>query len=185
MIRINKNGIMNTNKKLAFQIQQKESRVAKLVIDNKKLLDQNNENEKGITELKIANEELMLLYKTNKICQEELAIVNKELLSQNKINKNQELVLLKTNEKLKNAQESLKGYIKGLESILYKTSHRIRQPITNILGLSYLLDDSKNSNEELKIFVEFIKESALTLDDYTQELSSYTSDLKKSTININ
>jgi signal transduction histidine kinase len=176
---INKNDIINTNKKLMFQVQQNENRVAKLVIDNQKMVSQNDENEKQIAGLKNINKELMFHYQTNKKCHDELTIVHKELLLQNKENEKQGVVVLKTNEKLKIAQETQKGYIEGLESILFMTSHRIRQPIANILGLSYLLNDSKNSNEEIKVFIEFIKQSALILDVYTQELSSYTFDLKK------
>jgi signal transduction histidine kinase len=176
---INKNDIINTNKKLMFQNQQNENRVAKLVLDNQKITSQNDENEKQITDLKNINKVLMFHYQTNKKCHEELTLAHKELLSQNKKNEKQSVVVLKTNEKLKNAQETQKGYIEGLEAILFMTSHRIRQPVANILGLSYLLDDSKNSTNEIKVFMEFIKQSALVLDVYTQELTSYTFDLKK------
>jgi signal transduction histidine kinase len=176
---INKNEMINANKKLMFQVQQNENRVAKLVIDNQKITNQNDENEKQIIGLKDINKELMFHYQTNKKCHDELTIAHKELLSQTKENAKQGVVVLKTNEKLKKAQETQKGYIEGLESILFMTSHRIRQPIANILGLSYLLNDSKNSKEEIKVFIEFIKQSALILDVYTQELTSYTFDLKK------
>jgi len=176
---INKNELINANKKLMFQVQQNENRVAKLVIENQKFVSQNNENEKQITGLKNINKELMFHYQENKKCHDELTITHKELLSQNKENEKQGVVVIKTNKELKKAQETQKGYIEGLESILFMTSHRIRQPIANILGLSYLLNESKNSKEEIKVFIEFIKQSALTLDVYTQELSSYTFDLKK------
>jgi signal transduction histidine kinase len=176
---IDKSEITKTNKKLIFQNQQNENRVAKLVVDNQKLFAQNDEKEKGITELKNVNKVLMFHYQKHKECHEELAIANKNLHNQNNKNERQGILLLKVNKELKKAKEIQKGYIEGLESILFMTSHRIRQPIANILGLSYLLNESKNSKEEIKVFIEFIKQSALTLDVYTQELSSYTFDLKK------
>jgi signal transduction histidine kinase len=175
----NKNEMISINKKLAFQIQQKENRVLKLVIDNQKLACQIDENEKCITELKNVNKELMFHYQRNKKCHDELTIAHKDLLSQNKEKEKQGVVLFKKNKELKNAQENQTGYIEGLESILFMTSHRMRQPVTNILGLSNLLDDYKNSNNELKVSIEFIKQSALMLDVYTQELTSYTNSLKK------
>jgi signal transduction histidine kinase len=176
---INKDDLINTNKKLIIQNQQIEKRVAKFIIDNQKIISQNDENEKQITRLKNINKELIFHYQAKKKCNEELTFTHNELLLQTKENAKQGVVVLKTNEKLKKAQETQKEYIEGLESILFMTSHRIRQPIANILGLSYLLNDSKNSKEEIKVFIEFIKQSSLILDVYTQGLSSYTFDLKK------
>ncbi|CAN1535175.1 Signal transduction histidine kinase, dimerisation/phosphoacceptor domain [Flavobacteriaceae bacterium] len=176
---INKNEMIKTNEKLIIQNQQIEKRVAKLIIDNQKIISQNDENEKQITRLKNINKELIFHYQANKKCNEELTITHNELLSKNKENKKLSELVSKSNEKLKKVQETQKEYIEGLESILFMTSHRIRQPIANILGLSYLLNDSKNSKEEIKVFIEFIKQSSLILDVYTQELSSYTFDLKK------
>lgn len=176
---INKNEIISINKKLAFQIQQKENRVLKLVIENQKLAFRIDENEKCITELKNVNKELMFHYQRNKKCHAELTIAHKDLLSQNKEKEKKGVGLSEKNKELKNAQENQNGYIEGLESILLMTSHRMRQPVTNILDLSYLLDESKNSNNELKVSIEFIKQSALMLDVYAQELTSYTNFLKK------
>jgi signal transduction histidine kinase len=176
---INKNEMIKTNEKLIIQNQQIEKRVAKLIIDNQKIISQNDENEKQITRLKNINKELIFHYQANKKCNEELTFTHNELLSKNKENKKLSELVSKSNEKLKKVQETQKEYIEGLESILFMTSHRIRQPIANILGLSYLLNDSKNSKEEIKVFIEFIKQSSLILDVYTQGLSSYTFDLKK------
>ncbi|WP_264564293.1 hypothetical protein [Flavobacterium sp. N3904] len=175
----NKNDLIIANKQLAFQNQQKDNRILQLVTDNKKLVIQNDENKKCITELKNNNKKLTLDYLKNKKCHEDLIIVHENLISQNKNKEKQSAILSKTNDKLKNAKETQNGYIEGLESILFMTSHKIRQPIANILGLSSLLNDAKNSNDETKVFIEFIKQSALVLDVYTQELTAYTFDLKK------
>ena len=67
---------------------------------------------------------------------------------------------------------------------MFMTSHRVRQPITNILGLSALLDQNINSPEELKVYLDYIKQSALALDSFTKDLTSFISELgKKGEIN--
>jgi signal transduction histidine kinase len=58
--------------------------------------------------------------------------------------------------------------------MMFMTSHKVRQPIANILGLSYLLDNqSINSPDELKESLDYIKESALSLDTFTKELTQF------------
>ena len=59
------------------------------------------------------------------------------------------------------------------------TSHRVRQPIANILGLSDLLEQSLNSPLELKQIIIYIKESILKLDVFTKEISGYMIDLNR------
>lgn len=59
------------------------------------------------------------------------------------------------------------------------TSHKVRQPITNILGLTYLLDASFNTPEDIKQSIEYIKTSALSLDAYTKDLITLMSNLNK------
>ncbi len=109
----------------------------------------------------------------------ELMLVNEDLKFQNQRKEKQTVVLLKKNEELERLQEFQKKYIEGLESILVLTSDRIQQPIANILGLSLLLNEDKNSNEELKVFIDFIKKSAITLDTYNKELVQNTLNLKR------
>ena len=83
------------------------------------------------------------------------------------------------NQDLKKAEENQKDYIKGLEEIMFLTSHKVRQPIANIIGFSDILDQSLNSPEELKNSVACIKESALSLDIYTRELALFIANLEQ------
>ena len=62
---------------------------------------------------------------------------------------------------------------------MFITSHRVRQPVTNILGISFELDQPSNSPEEIKEYLEFIKQSAVTLDAFTKELTIFISNLKQ------
>jgi PAS domain S-box-containing protein len=81
-------------------------------------------------------------------------------------------------EKKKSEEERIE-HIKSLEKMLFMTSHQVRHPITNLLGLIYQLEDCINSKEEIIKIVDFIKESVLTLDYQTKELTLYISEVNK------
>ena len=63
--------------------------------------------------------------------------------------------------------------------MMFMTSHKVRQPIANIIGISNLLDDSVNSSDDLKKIADYIKQSALSLDAFTKELTQLMSDLEQ------
>ncbi|MGL5112299.1 MAG: hypothetical protein ACRC6O_06645 [Flavobacterium sp.] len=66
---------------------------------------------------------------------------------------------------------------KGLEEIMFMISHKIRLPLTNILGLSNLLTINSNSIEENTELIELIKKSATDLDMFTKELALFINKL--------
>lgn len=68
-------------------------------------------------------------------------------------------------------------HIKSLEEMLFMTSHQVRKPIVNLLGLANQLEDPTNSNDEIMKIISYIKESVATLDSYTKELTFYISKL--------
>ncbi|MFV8325382.1 PAS domain-containing protein [Flavobacterium sp. ZS1P14] len=72
----------------------------------------------------------------------------------------------------------LKDYITQLKEMLFMTSHRVRQPIANILGLSNELDDPLNDPAELKQIVDYIKFSAINLEEFTHELNHFIQNSK-------
>lgn len=115
----------------------------------------------------------------NKIINENLIIINKELAFQNQEKERitQELLLAKI--ELKRAHEYHKEYIEGIELVIYMTSHQIRQPILNILGLSELVDLSTDTKIELKQTLDHIKTSAQSLDLLTKELNTYILELRE------
>lgn len=162
------------NNELGFQNLEKEKRAAELIIANKELAFQNQEKEKRAAELIIANKELAFQNKEKEKRAAELIIANKELLFQNKEKEKQSAELIVANLELKKAEEYQKEYINGLEEMMFITSHKVRQPIANILGLSYLLNtQSVNSPDELQEYLDYIKESALNLDTFTKELTQF------------
>ena len=167
------------NKELAFQNAEKERRAAELIIANKELAFQNEEKEKCAAELIIANKELVFQNREKEKRAAELIIANRELVFQNEEKEKRAAELIITNRELKKTEGYLKEYIQGLEEMMFMTSHKVRQPITNILGISNLLDQSINSPDELKKLVDYIKQSALSLDAFTKELTALMSDLEK------
>lgn len=66
---------------------------------------------------------------------------------------------------------ALKLYTKNLEEIIFSLSHKVRQPVAHILGVSNLLDNEIITKEELKKITGYMKESALNLDKFTRELT--------------
>ena len=142
---------MTANKELAFQNSEKEKRAAELVIANNELLFQNEEKEKRAAELVIANKEL--------------AFQNAE--------KEKRAVELEA------AETHLKAHIRGLEEMMFMISHRVRQPICNIMGVASTLHKLTNSPEELLRSVTYIEAATQKLDILTRELTAFISDLEK------
>lgn len=79
----------------------------------------------------------------------------------------------------KKADEERIEHIKSLEEMLFMTSHQVRQPIVNLLGLANQLEDPTNSNDEMMKIISYIKESVTSLDSYTKELTSYICEVNK------
>jgi PAS domain S-box-containing protein len=73
----------------------------------------------------------------------------------------------------KKVEEERIGHIKSLEEMIFMTSHQVRQPIVNLLGLANQLEDFTNSKEEMLKIVGCIKESVVTLDSFTKELTTF------------
>ena len=78
----------------------------------------------------------------------------------------------------KKVEEKKKEHIKDLEEMMFITSHKVREPITQILGVSNLLGGTKLSQEDLIKMVDYMKESALTLDVMTKELTTFMHEMK-------
>jgi PAS domain S-box-containing protein len=79
------------------------------------------------------------------------------------------------------AEKEKKEYVRGLEEMLYMTSHLLRQPITNIEGLLSLIQGSKSSLKDFDKIVAYIQESIIDLDVFTADLTVFIHDLKNKT----
>ncbi len=75
--------------------------------------------------------------------------------------------------------EKKETLIKSMQEMLFMTSHKVRQPITQILGVSILLNSMTISQEEVAKIVECMKDSVVNLDSFTRELTEYMHNLAK------
>ncbi|WP_347068943.1 PAS domain-containing protein [Flavobacterium sp. WV_118_3] len=78
----------------------------------------------------------------------------------------------------KKLDEQREKRIRRLEKILFKISHEVRQPVTQILGVSDLLKETQLNQDELRMLIEGMKESADLLNLYTRELNQYVHKMK-------
>lgn len=85
---------------------------------------------------------------------------------------------LPIDEKIRREEDKLKQ-IELLEEMLFIVSHRVKQPIANIIGLSSLLDDSIESKEDVAKLISHIKTSIITLDLFANELTHFLENRKE------
>jgi signal transduction histidine kinase len=81
--------------------------------------------------------------------------------------------LKQKNEKQK--EENLKAVLE----MLFMISHRLRQPICSIQGLNALLENHEQSIQELKEISYFLKDSIGKLDQYSEELTNFLTEIRK------
>jgi PAS domain S-box-containing protein len=85
------------------------------------------------------------------------------------------LLSLDINER-KQAEINRKEQIKMLEKMLFMISHKIRQPVANIIGISNSLKNTNPDFNDLKTLSTFMCESAVKLDLLTRELNDLVSE---------
>ncbi len=73
----------------------------------------------------------------------------------------------------KKAEEERKEHLKKIEEMMFMTSHRVRTPLAHIQGVSGLLDNAVHTQDELKQMAGYMKESVLSLDAFTKELTEF------------
>jgi hypothetical protein len=79
----------------------------------------------------------------------------------------------------KKANKYQNEYQSALTEMMFMTSHKVRKAIVTILGLSGLLYLSTNSPIDLKKIINKIRESALSLDTTTKELTTFIFNLQQ------
>jgi signal transduction histidine kinase len=81
---------------------------------------------------------------------------------------------------LSQTKADLQDYIRGFQQIMFQATHKIRQPIANLQGLSSLLEKTSYSKTELKIIAGYIRQSISVLDVFTKDLILFISNLANS-----
>lgn len=74
-------------------------------------------------------------------------------------------------EEIKTKINNKENYISFLEKIMFFISHKFRQPVANILGLSNVINSGTISKKELNKCLLFIRQCTLSLDKRTREIS--------------
>ena len=76
-------------------------------------------------------------------------------------------------------EKVISEYMSGLEKLMFVTQHKLRKPVTNMIGIAALLDKKDNSVEEIHQIVSYLKKSAVDLDAFTRELTGMISELSQ------
>jgi PAS domain S-box-containing protein len=79
---------------------------------------------------------------------------------------------------LKVAEQKNQEYTTSLEEMMFITSHKMRHPVTQIMGIETLLDYAM-SQEELEKVIGYIKDAINSLDTYTHQLTMFIHNSKK------
>lgn len=150
-------------------------------MDNKKEINSFNcylSNPKNYKQIIALDSEVDTYINTKKKLTSEINDLKKSLIDLQIEKEHLSIQVLHQFKELKSSEKGLKNDIhKGLEEIMFTISHKVRLPLTNILGLANLLTIIGNTNEENLEFIELIKDSARDLDKITKELSSFIYEL--------
>ncbi|MES2863172.1 MAG: PAS domain-containing protein [Bacteroidota bacterium] len=68
--------------------------------------------------------------------------------------------------------------INHLEDVLFTLSHKVRQPVANIIGISSLLEEDSISAEDLQKITAYMKDSVNSLDRFIKEMTNEISNHK-------
>ena len=73
------------------------------------------------------------------------------------------------------ARQREQRYLKSLEEMLFMTSHKVRKPVANILGLITLIadDDERPLDGELEVYFKYLGAAVVEVDDFLKELSEF------------
>ena len=79
----------------------------------------------------------------------------------------------------KEAEHKKMQRIDELQSLLFEVSHGLRQPVTQLMGMTELLSQTSESLNSIAQIVEYMKKSTAMLDNYTRELTQHLEHIAK------
>lgn len=165
------NELLQANKELALQNEEKEKRSAELVIANKELAFQNEEKEKRAAELAIANKELIFQNEEKEKRAAELVIVNKELESFNYISSHdlqEPLRKIQTFASRLIGDESQNLSVRGKDYAqrMQDAANRMQALIADLLAYSRTTSaERKFETTDLNIIIESVKKDFAEIID--------------------
>lgn len=78
----------------------------------------------------------------------------------------------------KKAELLKKEYTNSLEKMIFMTSHKVRQPVCNILEIVDVLNEGNIDENELKEIIGHMEESIKNLDEFTRDLTTFIHEKK-------
>jgi signal transduction histidine kinase len=163
-------------KELIVEKKEKRKRTAELVIANNELTLRQGEKETHQKALALANKKLSAKCEYLKLCTSSLRSANRKLVKENKDKDKQSQAFSLVHEDLVKAQGNQKIHLEGLSEMMYIISHKLRQPVVQILGLTSLLTAEDNATDDTVEMTNLIKKAAEFLDSYTRELTDFIHD---------
>ncbi|MGE0567749.1 MAG: ATP-binding protein [Bacteroidia bacterium] len=90
---------------------------------------------------------------------------------------------------LKKVVKDLNNRYNEMQQFNYIISHNLRAPISNILGLVNILSNQSTDDNELKIYIEYLKNSATKIDEVIKDLNLILNtkkslDVERESVNI-
>jgi len=146
---------------------------AELMLQKKELALINKKKDKYTAELMIFYKELAFQNEEKEKCTSNLITAYKELACEKEEKEKRAAELIAATEEIEKAVQQQKEYIEGLEKMMFMTSHKLRSPIANILGVINHLEDITISDEEVEEMKGFLKQLALSLDHSTREMTTF------------
>jgi signal transduction histidine kinase len=95
---------------------------------------------------------------------------------------NYTLIVLRYRKIREETEMKKQALIKSLEDMLYMMSHKVRHSVTQITGLMQVLNSNDLTQEQLSAFLELMKQPALSLDEFTREITSFIAEIKQKEI---
>lgn len=93
-------------------------------------------------------------------------------LSVQPVNEGLFVLSMMVTDKIKIEKERIR-YTENLEQMLHITSHKIRQPVSNIIGLANQLEYKSDMSDDATQIMKYMKDSAVKLDIFTHELNDF------------
>lgn len=84
----------------------------------------------------------------------------------------------------KQAEQHKTTRIDELQALLFQISHGLRQPVTQLMGITELLSQTPETLQNMKEIVSHMKASTALLDNYTKEFTQRIEAITKKEINI-
>lgn len=88
-------------------------------------------------------------------------------------------------DKQKKYEEQLLNQNKQLKEIAWLNSHKVRRPLSNIIGLISLIKDPENKEEDILQFIELLAESSKELDNAVALINLQTVEREDAELNKN